>query len=56
LDEELLIVIHDKNFKLNDSEPTTVQRFKKEARSVQVHVASDPPAMSSTVPEGILCA
>jgi hypothetical protein len=47
-DEELLIVVHDKDLKLNDSEPTTVQHLETEARPVQVHVASNPPMMSST--------
>ncbi|KAK2410045.1 hypothetical protein QL285_045436 [Trifolium repens] len=36
------------DLKLNDSEPTTVQHLETEVRPVQVHVASDPPMMSST--------
>jgi hypothetical protein len=44
----LLIVVHDKDLKLNDSEPTTVQHLETEVRPVQVYVASDPPMMSST--------
>ncbi|MCI30659.1 hypothetical protein A2U01_0051870, partial [Trifolium medium] len=49
-DEELLIVVHDKFLKLNDSEPTEVQRFETEVRPhpVQVHVASNPQVLSST--------
>jgi hypothetical protein len=47
-DEELLIVVQDKDLKLNDSEPATVQRLEMEAFFVQVHVASNPPVMSST--------
>jgi hypothetical protein len=49
-DEELLIVVYDKDFKLNDSELTKIQRLETGARPVQVHVASDPPVMSSIGP------
>jgi hypothetical protein len=47
-DEELLIVVQDKDLKLNDSEPATVQQLEMEAHPVQVHVASNAPIMSST--------
>ncbi|MCI84460.1 hypothetical protein A2U01_0105738, partial [Trifolium medium] len=50
-DEELLIVVHDKDLKLNDSESFEVQSLATEARPVQVHVASDPPVLSGVAAE-----
>jgi hypothetical protein len=47
----LLVVVHDKDLKFNDSESTTVHRLDTEVRPIQVHVASDPLVMSSTGPE-----
>jgi hypothetical protein len=35
LDEELLIIVHDKDLKLNDSAPTKVQSLETEAHLVQ---------------------
>ncbi|GAU30336.1 hypothetical protein TSUD_211930 [Trifolium subterraneum] len=58
-EEELVIVVHDKYLKLNDSEPTEVRRLKTEARPVQVHIVIDPLVLSSTgsevdyVPNGV---
>jgi hypothetical protein len=49
--EKLLIVVNDKDLKLNDSEPTKIQRLETEDRPVQVHVASDPQVISSTGPK-----
>ncbi|MCH98314.1 hypothetical protein A2U01_0019314 [Trifolium medium] len=40
--KELLIVVLDTNLKLNDSEPSEVQRLATEARLVKVHIARDP--------------
>ncbi|MCI57598.1 hypothetical protein A2U01_0078849, partial [Trifolium medium] len=45
------IVVHDKDLKLNDNEPSDVQRLPTEARPVQVHVASDPPMLSGVAAE-----
>jgi hypothetical protein len=47
-DEKLLIVVHDKDLKLTDSEPIEVQHLEMETCPVQVNVVSDPPMLSST--------
>jgi hypothetical protein len=49
--EELLITVHDKDLKLNDSDPTKVQCLEIEACFVHVHVASDLSVMTSIGPE-----
>jgi hypothetical protein len=46
----LLIVVHDKDLKLTDSEPTEVQHLEMETCPVQVNVVSDPPCHTLILP------